>query len=184
MARVSGEFVDNRRNYYRILQVQPDAPVSVIRSNYRTLLQKLRVHPDLGGAHWNASLVNQAYATLKNSVKRAAYDQKLLASHHISELSQGHLHRALGLPVFGPRPQKGINNRNHYRLLQVQPDAPQAIIEAGYRSLREAAGHQGPSLDEAYRVLSNPQQRAAYDASLTSKEGVNPDSKIATDNGF
>jgi hypothetical protein len=38
----------NRRNYYRILHVQPDAPMEVIRASYRTLMQKLRFHPDLG----------------------------------------------------------------------------------------------------------------------------------------
>ena len=157
----------NRRNYYRILQVQPDAPLSVIRSNYRTLLQKLRLHPDLGGENWNASLVNQAYTTLKNPAKRADYDRELLARHHISHLSQGHLRRVNGAPVVGPVDLGGDNARHYYRVLQVQPDAPQAIIDAGYRSLRRDTGHAGPLLEEAYRVLSNSRRRAAYDALLT-----------------
>ena len=46
-----------RRNYYRILNVQPDAPVEIIRNNYRTLLQKLRLHPDLGGVTQQASII-------------------------------------------------------------------------------------------------------------------------------
>ena len=41
--------MENRRNYYRILHVQPDAPTEIIKSSYRTLMQKLRMHPDLGG---------------------------------------------------------------------------------------------------------------------------------------
>jgi len=69
----------NRRNYYRILHVQPDAPVEIIKSSYRTLMQKLKQHPDLGGEHWNATLVNEAYATLSSSTKRASYDEQLLA---------------------------------------------------------------------------------------------------------
>ncbi len=56
--------MQNRRNYYRILQVQPDAPIAVIKNNYRTLLQKLRLHPDLGGDPENASQINQAWQTL------------------------------------------------------------------------------------------------------------------------
>lgn len=68
---------DNRRNYYRILHVQPDAPVEVIRSSYRTMMQRLRMHPDLGGDHATATLVNEAYAVLIDPEKRAAYDEQL-----------------------------------------------------------------------------------------------------------
>jgi curved DNA-binding protein CbpA len=64
----------NRRNYYRILHVQPDAPGAVIRMAYRTLMQKLRAHPDLGGDGATASLINEAYAVLSDAEKRAAYD--------------------------------------------------------------------------------------------------------------
>ena len=65
----------NRRNYYRILHVQADAPPAIIRTSYRTLMQKLKLHPDLGGDEWNASLLNEAYAVLSNPDKRAAYDR-------------------------------------------------------------------------------------------------------------
>jgi DnaJ-class molecular chaperone len=68
----------NRRNFYRILQVQPDATLEIIKNNYRTLLHKLRLHPDLGGENLTASYINLAYATLRNSAKRAAYDRQLL----------------------------------------------------------------------------------------------------------
>ncbi len=65
----------NRRNYYRILHVQPDAPLAVIRSSYKTIMQKLRVHPDLGGDTAKALLINEAYETLSDSEKRRQYDQ-------------------------------------------------------------------------------------------------------------
>lgn len=65
---------ENRRNYYRLLHVQPDAPVEIIKSSYRTLMQRLRMHPDLGGDDWNAALINEAYAVLSDPDKRAAYD--------------------------------------------------------------------------------------------------------------
>ena len=68
----------NRRNYYRILHVQPDAPRAIIKASYRTLMQKLKLHPDLGGDEWNASILNEAYATLSNNARRAAYDELVL----------------------------------------------------------------------------------------------------------
>src|SRR5271167_2302044 len=66
--------MNNRRNYYRILQVQPDAPAEVIRSSYRTLMQRLKMHPDLGGDHTRAALINEAYSTLADPGRRSAYD--------------------------------------------------------------------------------------------------------------
>lgn len=68
--------MENRRNYYRILQVQPGAPVEIIRASYRTLMQRLKAHPDLGGDHRHAALINEAYAVLTDPAKRAAYDRE------------------------------------------------------------------------------------------------------------
>ena len=65
----------NRRNYYRLLCIQPDAPLEVIRASYRTLMQSLKHHPDLGGDQWNAALLNEAYAVLSTPETRAAYDR-------------------------------------------------------------------------------------------------------------
>lgn len=67
----------NRRNYYRILHVQPDAPAEIIRMSYLTLMQRLKMHPDLGGDHAAAALINEAFATLIDPVTRAAYDLTL-----------------------------------------------------------------------------------------------------------
>lgn len=72
--------MENQRNYYRILHTQPDAPMEVIKASYRTLMQKLKQHPDLGGEHWNAALINEAYNLLRDSDKRRLYDQSLLES--------------------------------------------------------------------------------------------------------
>lgn len=71
--------MENRRNYYRILHVQHDAPTAIIQTSYRTLMQRLRAHPDLGGDHWNAALINEAYAVLTDPVRRAAYDKEFKA---------------------------------------------------------------------------------------------------------
>lgn len=74
----------NNRNYYQILHVQRDAPVAVIRSSYRTMMQQLKMHPDLGGDHDKAALVNQAYMILMNSKSRAEYDVSLDAEAEIN----------------------------------------------------------------------------------------------------
>ena len=75
---IPGKAMRNRRNHYRMLHVQPDAPCEIIKASYRTLMQKLKQHPDLGGDDWNASILNEAYTILTNSEKRAAYDQQFL----------------------------------------------------------------------------------------------------------
>jgi hypothetical protein len=69
----------NRRNLYRILYVQPEAPAEIIKASYRSLMTKLKVHPDLGGDHESAVLINQAYAILSDPVKRRKYDEMLFS---------------------------------------------------------------------------------------------------------
>lgn len=91
----------NRRNYYRILQVQPDAPVEVIRSSYRTLMQTLKAHPDLGGDTELAAVINDAYATLSDPTKRKAYDEKIKSEYGIDALS-GFPNNGAAIPVLCP----------------------------------------------------------------------------------
>jgi curved DNA-binding protein CbpA len=66
-----------RRNHYRILHVQPDAPAEIIRASYRSLMLKLRHHPDRGGSHHAAVTLNCAYRTLSDPDRRRAYDRTL-----------------------------------------------------------------------------------------------------------
>lgn len=67
-------------NFYHLLHVHPDAPEAIIQASYRTLMQKLKHHPDLGGSHSHAAKLNEAYATLSNPTARNAYD-KLIFGH-------------------------------------------------------------------------------------------------------
>jgi hypothetical protein len=66
--------MSDQRDYYGILHVRPDAPAEIVRASYRTMMQRLRLHPDLGGDHQQAQLINEAYAVLSNPSKRAQYD--------------------------------------------------------------------------------------------------------------
>lgn len=71
------------RNYYDILHVSRDAPLEIIRGSYRTLMQQLKKHPDLGGDTATAALINEAYAVLTDRERRAEYDACLDVMAHI-----------------------------------------------------------------------------------------------------
>jgi curved DNA-binding protein CbpA len=66
-----------RRNLYRILNVQPEAPQEVIKASFRALMGSMRAHPDLGGDHEMAARLNAAYQVLGDPQRRSAYDQSL-----------------------------------------------------------------------------------------------------------
>ena len=67
----------SKRTYYEILQVSTDASSEVITSAYRTLMTKLKKHPDLGGDSQEAAQINLAYETLTDPTRRARYDAEL-----------------------------------------------------------------------------------------------------------
>ena len=70
-----------RRNLYRLLFVQPEAPPEVIKAAYRALMTTLRGHPDLGGNAERAAQLNMAYAVLSDAAQRLAYDKTLRRLH-------------------------------------------------------------------------------------------------------
>ncbi len=72
------------RNYYDVLHVSRDAPPEIIRGSYRTLMQQLGHHPDLGGDTATAALINEAYAVLSNAERRAEYDARLDVMAHVA----------------------------------------------------------------------------------------------------
>lgn len=154
--------VPERRNYYRILNVQPDAPIEIIKNNYRTLMQKQRLHPDLGGNKHEASMINEAYQVLSNIDRRADYDQQLLAEYGMETLSRGNLGKSSASDK--ARSDRHGNHRNYYRILNVQPDAPTHIIKTSYLSQKKNG--ENPLLDEAYSVLGNTDKRMLYDRLL------------------
>ncbi len=74
----------NHPDYYRLLHVQADAPTAIIKASHRTLMQRLKMHPDLGGDHAQAVLLNEALETLTDPDKRAAYDRILARERQTS----------------------------------------------------------------------------------------------------
>ena len=74
-----------RRNHYRVLHVQPEAPAEVIKASYRTLMAKL--HPDQGGSAELAARLNVAYAVLSDPEQRRRYDQTLKRPARASEVA-------------------------------------------------------------------------------------------------
>ena len=105
--------MDNRRNYYRMLQVQPDAPFEIIRTTYLTLLQKLKQHPDLGGDHWNATVLNEAFETLKDEEKRAVYDKELFQYYTKNFSSKEKVKKQPVTTVFCPFFKKPLARADH-----------------------------------------------------------------------
>ncbi len=65
------------QTFYELLHVSRSAPVEVIRASYRTLMQRLKHHPDLGGDPRLAAMINEAYAVLTDPARRQAYDLQL-----------------------------------------------------------------------------------------------------------
>lgn len=66
-----------RQTYYDILRVSHDAEPEVITAAHRTLMAKLKKHPDLGGDPAEAIQINRAYEVLSNEHERAVYDELL-----------------------------------------------------------------------------------------------------------
>lgn len=65
------------KTYYEILEVNRAANAEVIHAAYRALMSTMKKHPDLGGDPEEAKVINEAYATLRDSNKRAYYDEGL-----------------------------------------------------------------------------------------------------------
>ncbi|UCH97338.1 MAG: DnaJ domain-containing protein, partial [Candidatus Aminicenantes bacterium] len=65
-------------NYYKVLQVDPEADPLVIKNAYYTILNQLKCHPDKGGDEEKAKLINEAYHILSSAELREEYDRFLL----------------------------------------------------------------------------------------------------------
>jgi curved DNA-binding protein CbpA len=109
-------------DYYELLLVSRNAPVEVIRASYRTLMQKLKHHPDLGGDVATAALINEAYAVLCDARRRAEHDAYLAAV----EPAKKEDFRA---PRPEPRQAAAPTNSPHGECIFCRTDHTMAIVE-------------------------------------------------------
>ena len=104
-------FQPNSRNFYHLLQVQLDASPEIIKASYRTIMGKLKFHPDLGGSPNMAILINEAYEVLSDPMQRARYDKVVLRN-----VSQPHLSVCRPKAVFYGYPPGPLSQRNRPNL--------------------------------------------------------------------
>ncbi len=122
----------NRRNYYRLLHVQPDAPAEVIKAAYRALIALH--HPDKGGNASEASMVNEAYNVLSDTTRRAAYDVERAARQAAKAMRQPP-GAAAGKTAPGPAPKSKSSAGPAHRCPLCALGAP-AVINATTRCAR------------------------------------------------
>ena len=95
-------------DYYRLLGVTSEATAAEIKSAYRSLART--THPDVGGTDRTFRLLSEAYETLGDPARRAAYDRERAAAQRTSAAPQRARRRDFGndpdyvarLPRLGP----------------------------------------------------------------------------------
>ena len=72
-----------------------------------------------------------------------------------------------------------VEERDYYEILQLHPTAEPEVVESAFRRLalkhhpdKGGSNERMAELNRAYTVLSNPQQRALYDAGSSSTAGA------------
>ena len=174
------------RDLYQVLQVDPLASREIIAEAYWALVRKAKTlrsqdQTDDQTLHQ----MNVAYATLGDPDLRGSYN-RTLPPHRLdgarSGRSMGGRQRPLRHRLLGSRHlPSGTDKRNLYQILQVDPNAEREIIVASYACLRQQGGEgiwSGQAnlealdeLTEAFSVLSDPEQRASYDANFPDLRG-------------
>ena len=96
-------------NLYDTLGVRSDAPADEIKRAYRKLASQH--HPDKGGDKTKFQEIQQAYDTLSDASKRAAYDQPQPQFHNFGFQGQAPFDFQTIFDVFGTRFQQGHQPR-------------------------------------------------------------------------
>ena len=89
---------DQPLDHYKVLQVDPEAEDEVIQAAYRRLAQKY--HPDVVGpgpaSSGRMTAINRAYETLRDPIRRQAYDRERLAASPAPAAPVGDAHAPTG----------------------------------------------------------------------------------------
>jgi curved DNA-binding protein CbpA len=111
------------RDYYKVLQVDPDAEQDIIEAAYQTLASRFHPDRDLTGVHEvRLRELDRAYSVLSNPGRRRAYD--IERSDGYRPVGPGEM---IGAPVPAPEP------------------APVAGMENGSRGLNARIANGAPS---------------------------------------
>ncbi|MCX6854330.1 MAG: J domain-containing protein [Verrucomicrobia bacterium] len=117
------------RTHYENLHVTEDAPDEVIRASYRAL--SLKHHPDTAGdkpqSQWKMQRINDSYAVLSDTQKKAAYDGELRRQRNPRQAQS-----APPLPVRQPAKRQPIVARRGL------PQRPPGWMPAGVGWLSDA----------------------------------------------
>ena len=68
-------------NPYKLLKVDSEAPLEVVKAAYKALMKTGSIHPDLGGENNLAQDINNAYQILSDSEQRSKF--KLTVSFRV-----------------------------------------------------------------------------------------------------
>jgi curved DNA-binding protein CbpA len=93
-----------QRDYYKVLQVDPEASPEVITAAFRTLARRLHPDSDLTGVHEiRMAELNRAYSVLRNVGSRRAYD--IERSQRMSPMGPGSQEEEVA-PIPVPQPAR------------------------------------------------------------------------------
>jgi molecular chaperone DnaJ len=87
-----------QRDFYKVLQVDPEAEPEVITAAFRTLARRLHPDRDLTGVHEvRMSELNRAYAVLRDRTSRRAYDAE--RPQRMTAVGPGSMAQTEGVPA-------------------------------------------------------------------------------------
>jgi curved DNA-binding protein CbpA len=124
-----------QRDFYKVLQVDPEASPEVVTAAFRILARRLHPDTDLTGVHEiRMAELNRAYGVLRDPAKRQAYD----------------LERQQGLSPMGPGPEPEpaqvtpIRQAGSFASVDGTPDGDSMISGLGRMSASASNGNGGP----------------------------------------
>lgn len=148
-------------NYYAILGIETDAPLTTIRRAHRARMLAQRKHPDLGGSTNEAVLLNEAYAVLKDPVRRQAYHQIYL--QHVAIV-----------PPPTPVPEREIERRRAQR----RAYTGHLYVRFGSATAHAAQCRDISGFGLSFRALAKPSNGGAVSVTFAEDPGLTVAGKV------